>query len=272
MPRPPFLLAALLLLGLVTGCYEDRVGCTDVNAANYDLFADDLCEDGCCEFPDLRLAVTYDYNGRSIGPGDTVRLDNGQDITLLNLRYYLDDLSLDRGAGNDPGLPQRPQEVLTFFGTDTTLTEVNVDVYLGELGRTEARSVGSLPIGDRLPTGLSFAYGLNTDLNVVVPSSAPSGSPLRTQPGLLNFNDGRGYVQLRLQYVSAGDTLSVSSYAYTPASIPLPTDLELPAPGQDLTIGLRADVAALLRGFRPGLEEETAAELLRGNLAGFLAN
>ena len=53
---------------LLSGCYEDRKGCLDLRATNFDIDADREC-DGCCVYPQLRLVFEH-----KLSPDSTANL------------------------------------------------------------------------------------------------------------------------------------------------------------------------------------------------------
>lgn len=240
MPR--FIVPLLFLLPLVcASCYEDRVGCLDPDAANYALLADEACPD-CCTYPVLSVRVSPVWEGEAVVPAATYADGAGHPFRLVDFRFYLGDLRL-LAEGIDLPEPQRGVPLTLTDGTDVTL---NGNYTLGTSART-TREVGSIRLGNRPVAGFAGSYGLPDRFRGVLPASAPSGDALRTQPRRLNYLDGNGYVQSRLEYVLAGttDTLSVSTYGSVPFTFTF-ADPVTPDRGADIRLDLEADLAELL--------------------------
>ena len=237
-----FLLPLLFLLPLAfLSCYEDRVGCLDPDAANYDLVADEACPE-CCTYPVFSVRVSTVWDGEALVP-DAVYTDGaGNTFRLVDFRYYLGDLRL---LADGVDLPE-PQREVAFTLADGTSTTLNGNYTLATSDRT-SREVGAFRLGVTPIAGFAGSYGLPDRFRDVLPASAPSGDALRTQPRRLNYLDGNGYVQSRLEYVLPGapDTLSVSTYGSVPFTYSF-AEAVTPARGADIRLDLEADLSELL--------------------------
>lgn len=209
---------ACLLLCLLSGCYEDRSGCLDPDASNYDLLADDGCTD-CCTYPEISVRVSTVWEDSAIVVGRTYTDGADNPFQFVRFRYYLGDLRLE-AAGSDLPDPRRPVTVKQRVSGDSTLT-VNGNYLLATIPTTTTRIGFLSDYGDGL-TALSGTYGLGDRFRNILPASAPTGDALRTQAGLLNFNDGNGYVQAKLEYTrgAGGDTLVSIVYGSLPFELP----------------------------------------------------
>ena len=232
-------LLLFLLACALTGCYEERSGCLDPDAADYDLQADVACPD-CCTYPELSVRVSSAWGDTTVVVGNTYTDGGGNPFQLIRFRYYLGDIQLLSSTVNLP-VPARPVAVQELR-PDTVDVEINGNYLLASAARTTT-VVGNLRTGTAALNGLSGTYGLPDSYRGVIPASAPSGDALRTQPGRLNFRDGAGYVQARIEYVlpPGTDTLSVSSYGSQPFVLDFGDDLPL-----ERGLNLRVDVLARL--------------------------
>ena len=238
-----FLFITLLLL---TSCYEDRIACLDPDASNYDLQADEACPDDCCTYPNFTVELTRSFGERAFSLDSTYTDGAGNRFKIQRLRFYLGDVGL---LANDRPLPvpENIIEVREAIAGDTLLAESN-DSNLLVTTTGGNRVVGAYRSGgERSLTALSANLGLVPRIGAVVPRFAPAASPLSTQAGLLNFNDGRGYVQASLEYVLLGsnDTVRVDTYGSEPFVLPFPAAVE-PQRGSALTVTVHVDYGLAL--------------------------
>ena len=271
MPRTILLLLSYyVLLTLLPACYEDVVDCTDPDAANYDLSADEGCGD-CCVYPTLSLEVRRSFGAAPLQLDSTYTDGSGNAFTLTAFRYYLGDIALTAGD-RSLDLPTDLQEVEFTSGTDTVAAELNVNAILVTTEGSTNYPVGTLPIGEPDLASLDLSFGLPDVFTAVLPASAPTDSPLRTQPRLLNFRDGRGYVQSRVEYVLAatGEARSVSTFGYLPVSLPIPAGVLPPPRGDNFTLTLEADYAAVLQSVDLTADSAAVAADIGGSLPALL--
>ncbi|WP_116125057.1 hypothetical protein [Lewinella sp. IMCC34183] len=254
------LLCVAFLALLLTACYEERIGCTDPDSANYDLQADAACPD-CCTYPALSVRLTPVWGADNVVVGQSYADGAGNTFQLVRFRYYLGDLGLLSPTAQLP-LPNRPVNLGLLEGVDTVTVTLNGNYLLASLAPTTT-NVGTLRTGTEALDGLYGTYGLPGQYRTVVPATAPTGDALRTQPGRLNFRDGQGYVQTRLEYtlVPGGDTLSVSSYGSRPFILDFGQAVT-PAQGFNLRLDVEARLDLLLGNINLAADSAAVAEAL----------
>ncbi|MTB53951.1 MbnP family protein [Lewinella sp. W8] len=254
---------------LLTSCYEDRIGCLDGDATNFDLRADQPCPD-CCEYPELAVDVDHFFGAESFNFDSTYLDGAGNAFRVTRLRYYLSDLRLGT-LSTTLDEPENLTELSLIDGADTVTAVVNADVALITASSGSARTLGRLRVGTEALTQVQCMIGVSDDLNQVFPPSASSSSPLSTQPGLLNFLDGQGYVQGRLEYilVNTSDTLSVSWFGNQTVTLPFGGELA-PLRGFDLTLEMAADYAELLGRVNLSADSATVATALSARMPDLL--
>ncbi|MBB4079267.1 hypothetical protein GGR28_001887 [Lewinella aquimaris] len=238
----------LLVCGLsliLFGCYEESTGCLDPDADNYAFIADLACSD-CCSFPELAIRNLTVWGDSTIVVGKTYRDGANNEFRIVRFRYYLGDLRLESSTV-DLADPSRSVDLLEIVNGDTTDVTLNGNYLLATASSITTTTVGALRAGVSPLIALSGSYGLPDRFRNVIPASAPSGDALRTQPGRLNYRDGRGYVQSRLEYTlpPATDTLSVSSYGSVPFELSFGQEIP-PARGFDIRLDLQSDLSLLL--------------------------
>ena len=259
MPRRPLLLFVLLPL-LASACYEDNVACLDPDATNYDILADEACPD-CCEFPVFSLDVARRWADSSFRTTDVYPDGAGNQIRVLDFRVYLTELGLSTATETLPE-PLNEIEVGVLSGGDTVLTDFNANLALLETNTTAtSRDIGRLRVGTEALTQVQGRLGTAPDYPAIVPATAPAASPLSTQAGLLNFNDGAGYLTASARYllVATNDTVRVDLYDSTPFALRFPGPLA-PLRGVDLTLEIDADYREVFGTIDLSADRETVAD------------
>lgn len=235
-----------ITLVICTSCYEPTDGCLDRDATNYSVSADFPCaNDDCCTYPRLALRATATW-GDEFMRFDSVYEDGASnEFQLLRFRIYLSEIELPV-SGSSPIVPLDSAEmrVVNSLG-DTSTLNLNSNLVLFD---QTGSSPGLRSVGDFIETftanELSFRLGMRDPYRSVVPESLPNGHPLARQVGLLNFNDGNGYVLAKIEYqlpnIFPDSTLTYSLYGDLPQSLELPP-YDPFSRGSNLTIELEID-------------------------------
>lgn len=255
-----FLLLVLPLL--LASCYENNLACLDPDATNYDLLGDDACPDDCCQYPNLSLEIDRFWEENVFVNTDTFTDAAANEFRLLRFRFYLGDVLLLAGEETLP-VPENLVEVGIISGADTLLTEINANLALVGSSGTTASTIGRLRTGTRALTQVQATLGLGDAYRAVYPPSAPASSPLATQEGILNFNDGQGYLQASVEYVltSTSDTLRVDIGGDQPLVLDFPLAV-VPDRGANVTVEMEADYARVFRQVSlSGSTEEVATAI-----------
>jgi hypothetical protein len=264
MSRSPLFLLALLSLLLTSACYEDNIACLDPDATNFDILADEACPD-CCTYPTFSLDVDRIWGDTTLFTDSTYQDGAGNDFRLISFRVYLSGLGL-LAAGQELPIPENEVEVGILSGTDTVLTAINANIALiSATSSSTTTTVGRLRVGTEPLTQLLGTFGLVEEYMAVYPPSAPASSPLSTQVGLLNFNDGQGYLTASAEYVltATDDTIRVDARGLDPFTLDFGP--EAPLRGVNLTLELEADYQQVLGTINlAGTETEVANGLFNG--------
>ncbi|NNF34664.1 MAG: hypothetical protein HKN68_11170 [Saprospiraceae bacterium] len=93
------LLFFTLLLSLITSCYESVDGCLDPEATNYDVNADNDCDD-CCILPSFNILMSYLVDGESYIDGNSFRVSQ-QGLMIEDFHFFISDISLIDPDGNE---------------------------------------------------------------------------------------------------------------------------------------------------------------------------
>jgi hypothetical protein len=233
-------LFAFLCLAFSSACYEDNIACLDPDATNYDILSDEACPD-CCEYPSFSLDVDRFWADSAFRTTDVYPDGAGNEIRILNFRVYLTELELVAQSEVLP-TPVNEIEVGVLTGTDTVLTDFNANLTLLNTTGSTTSTIGRLRVGTEALTQVQGTLGTADDFPAIVPSTAPTSSPLSTQEGLLNFNDGQGYLTASAEYllIATDDTVRVDLYNTEPFVLDFPGELE-PLRGVNLTLELTAN-------------------------------
>ena len=89
----------LLFLSVFTwSCYEQKEGCLDVLATNFQLDADvDCCrknEECCCQYPKLITSIKHEYDGTNLASGRVYHTESGQPFFIQSIRFLVSGIKL----------------------------------------------------------------------------------------------------------------------------------------------------------------------------------
>ena len=257
--RLPTLLLSSLFPFLLCSCYEDNIACLDPDATNYDILADEACPD-CCEFPTFSMDVDRLWADSAFRTTDVYPDGAGNQVRVLDFRVYLTELELV-AQGQTLPTPVNEIELGVLSGSDTVLTDFNANLLLLQTTtRSNNSTIGRLRVGTAALTQVQGRVGTAEDFPAIIPSTVPASSPLSTQAGLLNFNDGRGYLTASAQYllVVTNDTVRVDLYNSEPFALDFPFQLQ-PLRGVNLTLELNADYREVFGSIDLSTDENTVA-------------
>ena len=141
-----------LMIVLLLGCYEQREGCLDALASNFQIDSDIGCGD-CCEYPQLTFTVKHLYDTLNFNLGSVYSNGLGQTFIPRSITFYVSDVTLKQG---DDWLAV-DESILINNGQTNIEQPDDVAVI--------SRSGFEFGIGDFLKagnyTGLRFSIGLN---------------------------------------------------------------------------------------------------------------
>ena len=180
-----FLIFVFILLQL--SCFEPTSGCLDIEATNYDATADEQCEDGCCNYPNLKLTIFHLIESEGFAGQDTC-INFSTDSTFVNgsgsqfqiddMFFYLSDFRLTLSTGEVVQVTDTIQlsildNAFTLEEKDTVVTDDFVLV---------KRTAFSYTLGEFISPGnyekIEFKVGLNSRLNTTNPDTLDSTHPL----------------------------------------------------------------------------------------------
>ncbi len=195
-------LVFLLFLLWLSGCYENKEGCLDVRATNFDLDADVPCPN-CCTYPSLKLKASHQHH-----IGDTVYsvllldsfyLDkNDQAFRLKSIRYFLSDFKLISHTGAVVSIDDKIDiEVLNSSGNRELMNFVD-DFILINASSAPTITLGTFPHPDTY-SGIRFKMGLDPLLDSANPNSFPTNHALsNTGDEMYDFVNGH-YLSTKIE-------------------------------------------------------------------------
>ncbi len=236
----------LLLWGGLSfvGCKDPVEGCRDVDATNYDVSADESCED-CCTYPTATLAVSHLFDTLVLSYSDVYPLATG-DGKFTKLSFYLSNFQFVMGGERlqllDDAIQLATSNGTQTFVDDFVLISRDIQTLRYELGRfSEFGTMDSL----------CFSLGLSETANLVLPDAAPEDHPLARQDDTM-YTESVGYIFHKLGVIPDTTTIS-DTLRYELAGVSQGVEICLPynqlvSRGFDLEIPLNIDYATWLSG------------------------
>lgn len=200
-------LLCLVLFATLQSCESPERGCLDVEATNFDVSADKPCEDDCCKYPQLVLAVNQEFNGAIWKQDTAYRNDLGKWFRIKSISYYLSDIKLTQ---NGEAYTVSDSVQMRVFGANAgdTLTDYFTDDYLLVRRNQVDYTVGTFKTSGSFQQ-FSGRLGLSGSSNDIVPRYAPSGHPLAKQSDSLWLSRPESYVMM--QIILTRDTNSTTT-------------------------------------------------------------
>lgn len=97
----------VLLLGVsLMSCYERQEGCLDLLSPDYDLSADDACDD-CCTYPYLQLRVFHMLGDSTYNRDSIIINAAGQEYKMTSAQIFLNDFDLTFTGGQTLNVIER---------------------------------------------------------------------------------------------------------------------------------------------------------------------
>lgn len=186
-----------------TACYSPEEGCTDPESTNYNITADDLCED-CCVYPELDMSIFHEQLDTTFDLLDTITNDLGQSISLVDFVYLLSDFEVETLE-----VTAKIRERITLTVGEGTESVIDDVIRVDRDGFTF--NLGTI-IFDGNTEFLSFKVGLTDVLNENRFASEMEDHALTNDPDSLFQSDSGTYVFQRLKVAQGVDFLDTVIY------------------------------------------------------------
>lgn len=259
-------LLALPALGLLSGCYQPKEGCLDIDAVNYQVDADNPC-DGCCKYPVLRV----NFQHKIVLPDTTENLAYGKPYSdgagnrfyLKRIRFYLSDFRLLRADGEEVGVESEVELRIVQPAGDTVREKVENNFALVNPGDFRQKSIGAFRSSGAF-NRVRFTIGLSDKAQEALPTGLPADHPLSVTDLYRESDHSRLYNRIELYRVpSPSDTLYQDlqlAGAENRRTVELPVSFFLD-PGFNPKIVLRVDYLSWFQNV--DLVRDSEAEILR---------
>lgn len=184
------------------GCYKSTEGCLDDLAANYDVGADNDC-DQCCTYPKIRLTIDHLWSGEKFVFGDTLINDNGNQIVFSDQKMYLSNFKyiLDDGAqvGNRDSVNLK-------IGNDSLNYARDIALVLKNQPSVSLHSYRSEGMLDKV----SFRLGIDNTFDDIDEVQADKYSPLDFSN---NMRESGSYLSFKLTLIHGPTLTDTVSYS-----------------------------------------------------------
>lgn len=188
----------ILLCSSFYSCVEPIVGCLDPESVNYQLDADEACEDECCVFPEIDVSIFHQYQDTALFLGDTLTNTLDQDYSIIDFVYFLSDWQFKDSDG-------QWHTILDSISLNSGLnTLLEKDDVLRVSRNNFTYNIGTT-IFDGSIEEIQFRFGISENFNTLDFTNPISNHPLTSDPDSLRTDDG--YVMLRIQ-IAQGENLS----------------------------------------------------------------
>ncbi|HMQ50274.1 MAG TPA: hypothetical protein PKA00_22785 [Saprospiraceae bacterium] len=203
----------LILMLILSACYEPREGCLDIEAVNYELDADkNTLED--CIYPEFRLQVAHRYSTQDtifrFRLRDSIYYDDfGQPFRVNDLRFYLSDLKLLFDNGQEMMLEDELAVYIRQPGGTVEMQVLEDNFALVNPSITQNYVIGTSTNSGNIQS-LSFTLGLDDPANQIIPDSLPASHPLSLRDSSMYLGIDSGYVFQRIELfrdTTAADTI-----------------------------------------------------------------
>jgi hypothetical protein len=228
----------------LTSCYEQKEGCLDVLASNFQLDADiDCCRknnDCCCNYPQLSLNLKHEIEGENLSRGQVYQTALGQPFFVVSIQFFISDIVLVEGEeefGVDDfiSLKTANEGEVSVSDDITAISSQSFSYTIGQFKRAGTYQA------------LRFKVGVDEPEKSVDPDQFNADHPLHSNQSTLRDSLGN---LLLYDIAWIPDTVSMEIvHLQCLADQILPVDLALTgskAPGQSISIPLVIDYSQWL--------------------------
>ena len=235
----------ILLMGmmLITSCYEPVEGCLDTDARNYNVNADDACND-CCTLPEFDLLISYLLNGESYSFGNDTIVGSNSSFVLNDFHLILSGIALRDVV--DSTLTW--EDVITLYNSDGSVSD-RLEHNFRYFSKSSFRgSIKGMRYAGNI-SSLDFLIGLPEDINFYNKDSLDQNTELDNVPSqYYSSSNGYQFYSFTIEDLE-GNTTTISnsnSYPLIPVTVDIsPLDI---IRGFDAESNISLDFGVLFEG------------------------
>ncbi len=220
----------LLFSILISACYEPVEGCLDPDATNYDVDADDSCDD-CCNLPTFSILMSYLVDGESYTDGDTFRVSS-QGLMIEDFHFFISDIQLIDSEGNE--IPYEDQFLLFDESGNSELVTEDFKYFSSSQFRGTLEDLRY----DGLVDQIQFSVGLEDRINSYDKDSLDINTELSKVPDEFYLSETLGYEFYSFQIRDTMDNFVQTSENNAFPLIDVSVDLE----GEMISRGFNGDI------------------------------
>ena len=235
----------LLLSTCLIRCYEPVEGCLDIDATNYEVTADNECDD-CCNLPQMTLLFSYLNNENSFILGDTITSLNGN-IILNDFYFFLSDIALESDDG----------QVIIWEDSLRVEDEEGNENYVSNDFRYFDRSTFSATLRGLRFNGVLSSINLNLGLSETINYSPYDSLIINSDlddardEAYIDQNNGFFFFSFKLQDDMGGEERTITHFnKYPLLKINLDLNDENVERGDNISINLVLEMTKLLGGIK----------------------
>lgn len=238
--KMPFFLF-LFILSVFQSCNQPSQGCRDIRATNYDVSADEDCEEECCQFPELKIKFDHKIQQR-VGNTDTLLAFKYNTSYILpvsltdtfsfqKIKCYFSNFRLVNMDGEEVQVTNKI--AVDLEGEDPDSITITDDIILFDAASPNY-TLGNFDQPNTYQT-LRFTVGLQSELLTTNPEIAPQGTVFT--PDSINYETEFGYIpQKYVFFPEPSDTIGVIHRVFQSVPIEVSTDAFALVTGFDATL------------------------------------
>ena len=263
MQKSSFLVYSSFVILFTLSCYTRKEACLDTYATNYDVSADDQCDNGCCTYPGLMVEVEKKAGDSLFMVNDTLVNSLGQKFRILDLRCYFSDFSLFQNQGIKT-------KIIELISNSDKSVIIPDDMKIWRWA-DPAFSVGTVKIYGRLDS-LIFYLGLNSVMNNTTFTNLPSTHSLLTENALKDEAGNVVFMTLRcVRFFNKSDTINISiSKSNSPFKFAISKPITTQK-GDDILYKLKADYHVLMKDVDLKLPVSSIENGIKNNINSFIS-
>ncbi len=253
---------SFLMITIFSSCYQNVEGCLDTFATNFDVGADNECND-CCVFPAVRLEIEAKNDTASYTISDTIINNLGHEFKILEAKFYLSGFTIHDGGK----IYNNSRKI-----NDSITNKLILDNVMFLRVQDKSVSVPGFKYFGK-PDTIKFVIGLNDSMRSGKFLQVEASHPLSTRNVIQDTTSGRTALgTIKWANITNGITDTVSTlFVDAPFFYPqVITNIPSNRLGTDVIIKMIADYAILFRDIKPELNAKSAEAIFRKNISEFL--